>query len=400
MYIYWNYNIDHSPLNSNCRFSLSLFNVFLPLQPDPQKCRADGHALQYGQTSEVARFKVHLSDAYDAPCIEKQVVSARLTSLVNRSTSEAEVECESPASYSVSYQACVRGRHELSVQVNGQPIAGSPFRVYIQQPPRLLGRPVRVIEGVLGPWRAAVSGSGQLAVTGCAGVSVFDGEGAVVNAAFSGIELHPRGIAVHGIDVMFVSDYIKHAVLKLSSSGGRCVLVGDCSSPGASGNLDGVALGDNKLFVCDRSNHKIHSFDLDLKLIGSFGSHGDSEGCFNQPADVAFDLGGNMYVVDCCSAHVQVFSPSGTFLRAFGGRGSGPGQLDIPMGIHVDCSRVYVSEWGNSRVSVFTTLGEFVTSFGGQGSGEGEFNLPLGIAMDSEGYLYVCDYYNDSVQVF
>ena len=327
-------------------------------------------------------------------------MSARLTSLVNRSTSEAEVECESPASYSVSYQACVRGRHELSVQVNGQPIAGSPFRVYIQQPSRLLGRPVKVIEGMDRPGRAAVSGSGQLVVTGRAGVSVFDGEGALVTT-FKSLPsmLIPTDVAVDARGDMYVSD--PNTVIKFSSSGETLTSV--AGGDGDAGKFDypeGLALRHNKLFVCDRYKHRILTFDFYLRFVSQFGSHGNDEGQLNHPADVAFDTEDNMYVVNFGSRCVQVFSPSGTFLRMFGGRGSGPGELSGPFGIHVDCSRVYVSEWGNHRVSVFTTLGEYVTSFGGQGSGEGEFNRPRGIAMDRDGYLFVCDSCNSRVQVF
>ena len=334
-------------------------------------------------------------------------MSARLTSLVNCSTTEAEVECESPASYSVSYQASVRGRHELSVQVNGQSIAGSPFRVYIQQPTRLLGRPVRVIKGFKLPTRVAVGDRGQLLIANKEGVSVFDGEGDLVNTFTSfgplpeGAPLSPLGIALDTSGSMYTIDSQTQKLLKMSVTGEALKAAGGRGSEiGKFNRADGLAVYGDKLSVCDRKNHRILTFDLDLNCISSCGCYGNNEGQLNQPADLAFDTEGSMYVVDSGNHRVQVFSPSGTFLRMFGGRGSGPGELDEPIGIHVDCSRVYVSEWGNHRVSVFTTLGEFVTSFGGLGNGEGEFRLPRGIAVGRDGYLYVCDVCNARVQVF
>ena len=55
---------------------------------------------------------------------------------------------------------------------------------------------------------------------------------------------------------------------------------------------------------------------------------------------------------------------------------------------------------GNHRVSVFTSEGHFLTSFGGRGEGPGEFNFPCGLAVDSSGFVYVCDSFNNRIQVF
>ena len=41
-----------------------------------------------------------------------------------------------------------------------------------------------------------------------------------------------------------------------------------------------------------------------------------------------------------------------------------------------------------------------MTSFGQWGSNEGDFNLPYGVCVDKDGFVYVCDYANNRVQVF
>ena len=109
------------------------------------------------------------------------------------------------------------------------------------------------------------------------------------------------------------------------------------------------------------------------------------------PNDLSFDPAGNLYVADSRHDCIQVFSQNGTYLRAFGMHGSGPGELSSPMGVHVDHDYAYVAEWGNHRVSVFQTSGAFITSFGKGGSGEGEMVDPAGITTDQDGFLYVCD---------
>ena len=164
---------------------------------------------------------------------------------------------------------------------------------------------------------------------------------------------------------------------------------------------NGMTQSGDKLFVCDRSNHRIQILDLDLNFIGSSGCRGCNVGEFEKPVDIAFDKGDNMYIMDSGNNRVQVFTSDGTFLRTFGRRGSGPGELDRPVGILVDYYTVYVTDSGNERVSVFTTEGEYITSFGSVGNGNGEFRAPWGITMNLDGYLYVCDILtNNRVQVF
>ena len=331
-------------------------------------------------------------------------MSARLTSLMNHSTTDTEVKYESLASYSVSYQASVRGRHELSVEVNGQPIAGSPFRVYNQQPPRLLGRPVRVIKEIKYPKRASVGDNGHLLLASRGKVTMLNGDGAIVNTfdpSFSGVKLNPCCVAVHGSGDIFMTEFNAHKVFKLSSSGRVLKFVGgEGSGIGEFDHPDGLSLRDKELFVCDRDNHRIQVFDLDLNFIRMFGSRGEGNGQFHHPADLTFDPYGTIYIVDSGNNRIQVFTPNESFERTFGVFGKEPGEMYWPRSIHVDYNTVYITESKNDRVSMFTRLGEFVTSFGGHGRGEGEFSNPIGLTMDHDGYLYVCDWSNDRVQVF
>ena len=60
---------------------------------------------------------------------------------------------------------------------------------------------------------------------------------------------------------------------------------------------------------------------------------------------------------------------------------------------------VYVTDYGKHCVPVFTK-GEHVTTFGQKGSGDGDFNGPCGVYVDEDGFVYVCDCYNNKVQIF
>jgi DNA-binding beta-propeller fold protein YncE len=66
--------------------------------------------------------------------------------------------------------------------------------------------------------------------------------------------------------------------------------------------------------------------------------------------------------------------------------------LKYPRGISVDGSgNVYVADTNNHRVQVFTGTGTFVRKWGGTGTGDGQFNAPTGIVVDGSGNVYVAD---------
>jgi len=154
-----------------------------------------------------------------------------------------------------------------------------------------------------------------------------------------------------------------------------------------------------QVYVCDYCNDRIQVFDLVLTFITSFGTEGSGQGQFNGPNDLDLDSQGNIYVSELDNNWVQVLDPNGSYLRQFGDK-SGPGKLNRPEGIHIANNCVYVSDYGNNRIAVFQLSGAFLTSFGKCGRGRGEFNSPLGLVFDCNGFLHVCDWLNDCIQVF
>ena len=84
----------------------------------------------------------------------------------------------------------------------------------------------------------------------------------------------------------------------------------------------------------------------------------------NEPNDLAFGRAGEVYVVvghGNSEPRVLKFDKTGKLLKAWGGKGTGPGQFDIAHSVVVDAKGlVYVADRQNRRVQVFDENGTFV----------------------------------------
>ena len=270
------------------------------------------------------------------------------------------------------------------------------------------------------PWGVAVSDDGHVIVTESHShrVVILDKEGRKVKS-FGGqcgsgnVEFScPRGVAITPDNFILVSD--NDEVQKISMDGDCVASVGEQEEKGEekeeeeSGPLqfnapDGIAISPitGQVYIADRYNYRIQVLNPDLTFSHSFGSEGSANGQFNGPCDIAIDSQGLVYVADKYNHHIQKFTPNGKFVAQLGSYGSGLGQLDRPYGITIDTAGtglVYVSEEKNHRVSVFTSDGVFVSSFKND---ENSDKLdPLGLTFDKEGFLYVCDYASNQVDIY
>ena len=87
------------------------------------------------------------------------------------------------------------------------------------------------------------------------------------------------------------------------------------------------------------------------------------------PLDIAFDTTGHCYIADSANGRVQVFTEDGQYLRQFGKKGEGKGEIGSCSNIAIDSDMVYIADEANHLISLFTCDGNFLTSFGTCGSG-------------------------------
>ena len=162
-----------------------------------------------------------------------------------------------------------------------------------------------------------------------------------------------------------------------------------------------------------RSEPPVLKYNREGRLISTFGQN-----MFNFPHGATVDREGNLWVTDARGGNgkghqVFKFSPQGKVLMTLGkagAAGSGPALFDQPTDVVVAPNGdIFVTDSHrstngpaplNNRVVKFTRDGTFVKEWGKKGSGPGEMSEPHTIAMDSRGRLFVGDRENNRIQIF
>ena len=325
-------------------------------------------------------------------------VCCSLRSLYNNVITECKVGQTGAGQYSIQCTPTVRGRHELTVSVDGQQVAGSPFPVFVSIPPTQLGKPVKVWTNLNRPAGITMNSIGEILVSEWSGnIIKFDTEGNR-RTLVKQVRLNDlRKIAVDGEDNIYCIDQNSNRILRCDRNG-RNIKVQEVKH--VKEGQRGLAVIGEEVMVCAMDNKgTIMVYDKELNYVRCI-EHRDT-GYFWA---ISADSHGNLYCADKDNAMIQVFSNDGVFLRSIGSDGKGEKKVKRPCGLCVSGHYVYVCNYGSDNISynisVFTTDGVYVTSFGQRGSNEGDFNWPCCVCIDQDGFVYVTDYYNYRVQCF
>ena len=142
----------------------------------------------------------------------------------------------------------------------------------------------------------------------------------------------------------------------------------------------------------DGKGHQVIKFSPEgeiLMRLGTAGIAGETPDTFNGAAAVAIAPNGDIFVGDGhgagTNARVVKFSQDGTFIKAWGRRGTGPGEFATPHALAFDSSgRLFVADRENNRIQIFTQDGAFLEEWP-------QFGRPSGIWIDSDDVIYVAD---------
>ncbi len=193
-----------------------------------------------------------------------------------------------------------------------------------------------------------------------------------------------------------------------------------------------VADAVGNVYVADRFNHVIRKINpsgiistiAGTGVAGFTGDGGPAAGAaLNNPAGLALDGDGNLYIADMYNERIRKIDLSGNISTvagngyhggwmgaAFGNGGPATdAALVYPIALAVSCSgEMYISEYGSQRVRKVDANG-IISNFAGTAragyNGDGlpatvaELNHPHGIAIDVEGNVYIADAWNNRVRV-
>jgi trimeric autotransporter adhesin len=213
----------------------------------------------------------------------------------------------------------------------------------------------------------------------------------------------------------YINTYAGNSGYGFSGDGGSA-LSAQLSSPRGIG-LD----SSGNLYLADRWNNRVRKIASGTisTIVGNgqanFGGDGGlaTSAQLSYPDGIAVDKTGNVYISDLLNNRVRMVTPTGTIstfagngLPGFGGDGGAAtsAELNQPAGLAVDSSgNVYIADSNNSVIRMVNPQGVISTVAGTGGlegySGNGgaatkaTLMAPLGVAVDSSGNLYIADYY-------
>ena len=254
-----------------------------------------------------------------------------------------------------------------------------------------------------------------------------NGNGTGTNALF----YEPEGIAVTADgSLLFVADTWNHTIRQITTAGVVNTLAGTPGTSGTNNGTGGAALfyqpaglavdGSGNVYVADTANATIRVITpggVVTNLAGTPGVYGSANGSgsgaqFYQPAGVALDASGNVYVADTFNHTVRRVTPGGATTLFAGGPGvfgsadggTGAARFCAPQGLAVSGTNIYVADTGNSAIRQISG-GSVVTfaGFASTGSADGtnaaaQFYWPQGAAVDGAGNTYVGDTFNHTIR--
>jgi len=155
------------------------------------------------------------------------------------------------------------------------------------------------------------------------------------------------------------------------------------------------------LYVLHRpaNGHPVVVLDAQGNLLRSWG-----KGLFTIPHGIRLDPGGNVWTVDANTSMVYKFTPEGQQLLAISvGDVPAPcrdfcGATDVAFAQN---GHVFVADgYRNARIIEYDARGSKVRAWGKRGSGPGEFQVVHAIAVGPQGHVYVADRENGRLQWF
>jgi len=315
------------------------------------------------------------------------------------SKSTAEIADSKDGKYAVTYMPECVGQYRVGIEINGQPLTGSPWSAkVIPHQYKLLFK-----------FGSNGNGPGQFDKPVDIAVSEKTGTIAVADSGNKRIQMFN-----------FEGNYKREIKLKrnlcctlaFTKSGDIIAVVGDddymISLFTESGQIIKhisdehleapfhVSVGfDGSIVACEWKNNEIRVVSPDgMQLLQSFRASDCRESLF-----CAAYHQDRFFVADAEASFIKVFSKEGKSLYNIGSEGTGDGQLNHPIGLAIDkFNNLIVCDSGNRRLQIFRLDGKFVTKTEKHDLKD-DSAVPWLVSVFNNGNVYVTDFLNHCVYV-
>ena len=308
---------------------------------DPAQCTVRGEGVKTAEVQQTSEVTLTTKLTKNKISRRRAEVLGQLKSLYDGSVIQCNVNQSGPGEYHIQYTPTVRGRHKLTVSVDGQQVAGSPFPVFVSIRPTQLGKPIKVIDNLSQISMVAFNSIGRVIMLGNFHnfLVFYDGHKILKSLnrdrlLFNGSV--PVGLATDDEDYVYCTAWTSNGsnILKFKKDG--CIVKkvqADTSS-----DYMGVAVVRDEVMVCDaRTGGTIVVYDRELNYLRRITV--ENAGVFR---DVSVDSHGNIFITDRDKQCIRAFSQHGDPLQSFNFDRNGINVLTRPLGICVSGQFVYV----------------------------------------------------------
>lgn len=214
----------------------------------------------------------------------------------------------------------------------------------------------------------------------------------------------PFGIALDGHGDVWVAEAYADQVAELSPSGDVERVIGsEGSGPGQLDDPEAVAVDDGgQVFVADTGNDRVEEFST---VTGAYV--GEITKGMSAPQGLALDGSGDLWVAQNgiytnSADSVTEYSATGDELFSIGANTSKFGGMSNPADVAVNSAGdVYVTEPDYDLVQEFTQYGQYLGEFGTPVDGTtGTLDFPVGLVIEPNGQVLVADSGNNRIASF